>query len=150
MWYYLAIISAKNTCFLIYSLGSYVVVFEIAKSKLIHKYIGFYLFFRKQAWVACLFVGFRVWALMPCPFTGQKMFYTSPNFLSQPKNLTAFSASSKPFVPAQKPILLNANHFCLSWNVYGCHNMYLNTFFDLAQKIWTSTKHFRTCKRTRH
>ena len=33
-----------------------------------------------------------------------------PNFLSQPKNLTAFSASSKTFVPAQKPILQNANH----------------------------------------
>ena len=47
---------------------------------------------------------------MPCPFTGPKMFCASPNFLSQPKNLTAFSASSKTFVPAQKPILQNANH----------------------------------------
>ena len=34
-------------------------------------------------------------ALMPCPFTGPKMFCARPNFLSQPKNLTAFSASSK-------------------------------------------------------
>ena len=51
------------------------------------------------------------WAeLMPCPFTGPKMFCASPNFLTQPKNLTAFSATSKTFVPAQKPILLNANH----------------------------------------
>ena len=48
--------------------------------------------------------------LMPCPFTGPKMFCAGPNFLSQPKNLTAFSASSKTFVPAQKPILQNANH----------------------------------------
>ena len=40
---------------------------------------------------------------MPCPFTGPKMFCASPNFLSQPKNLTAFSASSKTFVLAQKP-----------------------------------------------
>ena len=48
--------------------------------------------------------------LMPCHFTGHKMFCAGPNFLSQPKNLTAFSASTKPFVPAQKPILLNANH----------------------------------------
>ena len=47
---------------------------------------------------------------MLCPFTGPKMFYAGPNFLSQPKNLTASSASSKTFVPAQKPILLNANH----------------------------------------
>ena len=39
-----------------------------------------------------------------------KMFCAGPNFLSQPKNLTAFSASLKTFVPAQKPILLNANH----------------------------------------
>ena len=66
---------------------------------------------------------------MPCPFTGPKMFSAGPNFLSQHKNLTAFSASYKPFVPAQKPIILNAN--CL------------------AQKIWTSPKHFGTCKRTR-
>ena len=48
--------------------------------------------------------------LMSCPFTGPKMFCASPNFLSQPKNLTPFSASSKTFVLAQKPILLNANH----------------------------------------
>ena len=48
--------------------------------------------------------------VMPYPFTGPKMFCASPNFLSQPKNLTAFSASSKTFVLAQKPILLNANH----------------------------------------
>ena len=27
---------------------------------------------------------------MPCPFTGLKMFCAGPNFLSQPKNLTAF------------------------------------------------------------
>jgi hypothetical protein len=47
--------------------------------------------------------------LMLCPFTGPKMFCAGPIFLSQPKNLTAFSASSKTFVPAQKPILLNAN-----------------------------------------
>ena len=47
---------------------------------------------------------------MPCPSTGPKMFCAGPNFLSQPKNLTAFSASSKTFVLAQKTILLNANH----------------------------------------
>ena len=51
-----------------------------------------------------------IYLLMPCPFTGPKMFCAGLNILSQPKNLTAFSASSKPFVPAQKPILLNANH----------------------------------------
>ena len=33
-------------------------------------------------------------SLMPCPFTSPKMLCAGPNFLSQPKNLTAFSASS--------------------------------------------------------
>ena len=62
--------------------------------------------------------------LMPCPFTGRKMFCAGPNFLSQPKNLTAFSASSKTFVPAQKIILLNANHLfsssssCISYSYF--------------------------------
>ena len=48
--------------------------------------------------------------IMICPFTGPKMFCAVPKFLTQPKNLTAFSTSSKTFVPTQKPILLNANH----------------------------------------
>jgi hypothetical protein len=55
---------------------------------------------------------------MPCPFTGPKMFCAGPNILSQPNNLTAFSASSKTFVRAQKPILLNANH------LYDLHKMF--------------------------
>ena len=55
---------------------------------------------------------------MPCPFTGPKMFCAGPNFLSQPKNLTAFSASSKTFVPAQKPILLNENHLFVSHKLF--------------------------------
>ena len=32
--------------------------------------------------------------LMPCPFTGPKIFCAGPNILCQPKTLTAFSASS--------------------------------------------------------
>jgi hypothetical protein len=44
------------------------------------------------------------------PFTGPKMYCAGPNFLSQPKNLTAFSASSETFLQAQKPILLNEYH----------------------------------------
>ena len=86
---------------------------------------------------------------MPSPFTGPKMFCASLNFLSQPKKLTAFSVSSKNFVPAQKTILLNASH------LFVWHKMFVTTTickkkFGLAQKIWTSTKHFGTCKRTRH
>ena len=56
---------------------------------------------------------------MPCPFTGPKMFCASPNFSSQPKNLTAFSASSKTFVPAQKTILLNGNHLFVWHKKFG-------------------------------
>ena len=33
--------------------------------------------------------------MVPCPFTGLKMFCAGPNILSQPKNLAAFNASSK-------------------------------------------------------
>ena len=57
--------------------------------------------------------------LMPCPFTGPKMFCAGPNFLSQPKNLTAYSASSKTFVPAQKPILLNASYLFVWHKMFG-------------------------------
>ena len=52
---------------------------------------------------------------MPCPFTGPKVFCAGPNILSQPKNLTAFSASSKTFVPEQKFIynLWQSQTFCV-------------------------------------
>ena len=43
-------------------------------------------------------------------YTGPKMFCFGPNILSQPKNLIAFSASSKTFVLPQKKNLLNATH----------------------------------------
>ena len=83
---------------------------------------------------------------MPCPFTGPKMFCAGPNFLSQPKNFTAFRASSKTFVPAQKQIL---NHFFV-WHKMFVTATTCKLIFGLAQKIWTSPKHFGTCKRTRH
>ena len=86
---------------------------------------------------------------MPCPFTGPKMFCVGPNILSQPKNLTAFSASSKTFMLAQKPILLNANHLFV-WHKIFVTATICKWIFGLAQKIWTSPKHFGTCKRTRH
>ena len=47
------------------------------------------------------------------------MICASPNFLSQPKNLNAFGASSKAVVPAQKPILLNVNH------IFDGHKMFV-------------------------
>ena len=63
---------------------------------------------------------------MPCP----KM------FLSQTKNLTAFSASSITFVLPQKPISQNANHifgipyFCLAQNVCDCQSL------QIKEAIW--------------
>ena len=89
-----------------------------------------------------------LFTLMPCPFTGPKTFYSGPNILSQHKNLTAFSASSKNFVPAQKPILLKANY------LFVRHKMFVSAtkwkwISGLALKIWTNPKHLGTCKRTR-
>ena len=57
--------------------------------------------------------------LMPCPFTGPKMFCAGLNILCQSKNLTAFNASSKPFAPAQKTNLLNANHILVWQKIFG-------------------------------
>ena len=71
---------------------------------------------------------------MPCPFTGPKTFCAGPNFLCQPKKLTAFSASSKPFVLAQKTILLNANHLFI-WQKMFVTATICKYFFGLAQKI---------------
>ena len=77
------------------------------------------------------------------------MFCAGLNILSKRKNLTAFSASSKTFVPAQKTILLNANHL-LVWHKMFVTATICKKIIGLAQKIWTSTKLFGTCKRTRH
>ena len=46
---------------------------------------------------------------MPCPFTGPKNFCDGQKFLSKVKSLTAFIASSKTFVLAQKLNLLIEN-----------------------------------------
>ena len=91
----------------------------------------------------------KLFIQMPYPFTGAKTFCADPNFLSQPKNLTAFSASSKTFVPAQKTILLNANHLFI-WQKMFVTATICRQIFGLAQKIWTSPKHFGTCQRPRH
>jgi len=39
-------------------------------------------------------------------FTGPKMFFANPNFLSQPKNLFAYFVSHKHFVPDKKMICI--------------------------------------------
>ena len=72
---------------------------------------------------------------MPCPFTGPKMFCAVPYFLTQPKNLNAFSASSKTFLLAQKTILLNANHLFVTVTI-------CELIFGLAQKKFDQPKTF--------
>ena len=57
-----------------------------------------------------------------------------------------FCASPKCFVPAQKPILLNANHFWTGTKHFGL----AQNILDWHKTFCTDTKHFVTCKRTRH
>ena len=71
---------------------------------------------------------------MPRPFTGPKMFCAGPNVLSQSKDLIAFSASSKTFVPPQKPILLNANHL-LVWHKMFVTGTNVNKFLVRHKKF---------------
>ena len=75
---------------------------------------------------------------MPCPFTGPEMFCAGPNFLSQPKNLTAFSASSKTFVPAQKNNFTNLHSakivFCASKKVFE-EALYAVKFYGRLKKF---------------
>ena len=40
--------------------------------------------------------------IMPCPFTGPKMFWAGPIFLFQTKNLFTYCGSHKYFVPDKK------------------------------------------------
>ena len=55
--------------------------------------------------------------LMPCPFTGRKMFCAGPNFMSQPKNLTAFCLF-KNFCAGTKINFTECkSSFCLAQNV---------------------------------
>ena len=44
--------------------------------------------------------------LMPCPFTGPKMFCASPNFLCRTKNFITYCGSHKYFVPDKKMICI--------------------------------------------
>ena len=69
---------------------------------------------------------------MPCLFTVPKMFCACLNVLRHPQNLIAFGASSKTFVPAQKQILLNANHLLVRQKMFvtGTVCKYIILWFD--------------------
>ena len=44
--------------------------------------------------------------LLPCPFTGPKMFWAGPNFLCQTKILFTYCGSHKHFLPDKKMICI--------------------------------------------
>ena len=79
--------------------------------------------------------------LMPWPFTGPKMFCASPNYLSQPKNLTVLlSAFSKTFLLAQKQkywiqIIFCSGTKCLWLAQYVDKFLVRHKQFGLAQNI---------------
>ena len=77
---------------------------------------------------------------MPCPFTSRKMFCAGSNFLRQPKNLTVFSASSKPFCAGTKTNFTECkSSFCLSQNVCDCHNTQINFLSGTKNLDWPKT-----------
>ena len=57
-------------------------------------------------------------SVMPCPFTGPKMFWACPNFLCQTKNFFTYCGSHNHFVP---------ENFCAGSKYLDQHN----TFWDL-------------------
>ena len=97
----------------------------------------------------CILTRLRPGTVMPCPFTGHKMFCAGPNILCQTKNRTVFSATPKIFVLALKLNLLKANHFLVCHKKFGKGTI-CNSVFGMAQNNLTSPNCFGTCKRTRH
>ena len=80
---------------------------------------------------------------MPCPFTGPKMFWPGPIFLCQTKHLFTYCGSHKNFVPDKKD------------NLHSVKLVYVPAqnavkFLGCLKNFGTGTKHFGTCKRTRH
>jgi len=85
----------------------------------------------KNILVASFFGWYKVahflWDIMPCPSTGLKKICAFPNFSSKPKNFITFSASSKTFVPAQKPNFSEwKSSFGVEQNVWDWHKIYIN------------------------
>jgi hypothetical protein len=82
---------------------------------------------------------------MPCLSSGPNRSCAFPIFLSQSKNVIAFSASTKTFVLAQKPNLVNGNHLlglqqmfktgtkCIS--IFGLAQNFLKTISEHARLL---------------
>ena len=54
----------------------------------------------------CIHLRIFIGPLMPCPFTGPKMFWAGTIFLCQTKNLFTYCGSHKHFVPDKKMICI--------------------------------------------
>ena len=81
--------------------------------------------------------------LVPCPFTGPKMFWAGPNFSCQTKNSFMYCGSHKYFVPDKKNYLHSVKSFL-------CQHKSFWRATECSQIFWVGSKHFGTCKRTRH
>jgi hypothetical protein len=86
-------------------------------------------------------------ALMPCPFTGPKMFWAG-RFVPD-KKFIYILWQSQTFCARQKDALHSVKLFFLCPHKSFRGGTKCSQIFGLAQKIWTGTKHFGTCKRTR-
>ena len=84
----------------------------------------------------------RMFSLMPCPFTGPKNFGLDQILCARPIFFFYILWQSQTFCARENWFLCRHKSF---WRGTKC-----SLIFGLAQKIWTSTKHFGTCKRTRH
>ena len=56
-------------------------------------------------WPSCN-KGYVIYRLLPCLFTGPKMFWAGPNFLCPTKNLFTYCGSHRHFVPDKKMICI--------------------------------------------
>jgi len=87
---------------------------------------------------------------MPCPFTGSKMFWTGPFFFVPDQKSIYILWQPQIFCAGQEDDLHSVKLvFCAGTKVFK-DGLNAVKVFGLAKKIWTGTKHFGTCKRTRH
>ena len=86
--------------------------------------------------------------LMPCPFTGPKMFCSGPNILTQPWNLTVHSLPPKKLLCQHKKQFYWIQIIFLTGTKCLWLPQYENKFLVRHKKF--EPAHFGTCKRTRH
>ena len=88
--------------------------------------------------------------LMPCPFTGPKMFCASPNiFWASPKIWLHLMPVTNILCRTKRWFAFSKIGFLCRHKSFWGGTKY-SQIFGLVQKIWTGTKHFATWKRTRH